>query len=220
MKVAANKIIRSKRRTIALSISPDATLVVRAPLRVPVSYIEDFIERKSHWINQKIQEMLARPKKSTKNFVDGEEFLFLGHRYQLQISDGRKIILYDKLIFPESFLTNPKEKLTTWYKLQAQELINKRVQALAAQMNVKYSSIKIGSATHRWGSCSASGNLNFTWRLIMAPIEVVDYVIVHELTHITEKNHSSRFWAKVRTFAPDYKSQHKWLKNNDHLLHI
>src|SRR3989344_725073 len=220
MKIRPHKIIRSKRRTIALSIASDATIVVRAPLHAPASYIENFVLKHANWITRKIQEVLNRPTQRVRRFADGEEFLYLGRPYKLEISDRPSIFIYDKLFFPASFLPQASEKIIAWYKQQAQEIISKRAEALVRQMNLKYSTIKISSAAHRWGSCSPSGNMNFTWRLMMTPIEVIDYVIVHELTHLTEKNHSGRFWTKVKAVIPDYKSRHKWLRTHDYLLHI
>ena len=79
-------------------------------------------------------------------------------------------------------------------------------------MELKYDKIIITGAMKRWGSCSSKGNLNFAWRLVMAPIDIIDYVVVHELSHIVHRNHSKRFWEQVETIFPDYKIKRKWLK--------
>ena len=107
-----------------------------------------------------------------------------------------------------------------WYRQQALQKISERVRFYYAITNLKYHKIKISNAKKRWGSCSSQGNLNFSWRLIMAPLEVIDYVVVHELVHLEEKNHANRFWNKVEKILPDYKIQKKWLKENGHNLKL
>jgi len=105
-----------------------------------------------------------------------------------------------------------------WYKERAYEKISERVQWYALKNGFQYNKIKITQAQKRWGSCSSKGNLNFSWRLIMAPLPVVDYVVVHELAHLVEKNHSKAFWSKVKMLMTDYQKQQEWLKRNGHLL--
>ncbi len=110
------------------------------------------------------------------------------------------------------------ERFTNWYKERAYEKIKERVEFYAQKRGLKYNRVNITSAEKRWGSCSAKGNLNFSWRLIMAPLPVVDYVVVHELVHLIEKNHSKEFWKKVKLFMPDYEKYKDWLKEKGHLL--
>lgn len=105
-----------------------------------------------------------------------------------------------------------------WYRQLCFEYISQKAQFFSSKMQLKYKKIKIGKAQKRWGSCSSTGNLNFTWRLIMAPAEVVDYVIVHEIAHLQEHNHSVRFWSLVGRYCPDYKVHTEWLRVNGHLL--
>ena len=218
--IKPKQIIRTKRRSIALIISPDATLTVRAPFKVPSSFIEEFIQQKASWISRKIQEVLGRPQAMAKRFVDGEHFLYLGHTYELQIACVSDIVVYDKLFFPVTYLDQASDKMKNWYVDRAYELITARVNAKAKKLGLSYKNVRITNAEHRWGSCSYNGNLNFSWRLIMAPIEVIDCVVVHELVHLVEHNHSSQFWARVIAEIPDYKEAHKWLRDNNHLLKI
>jgi predicted metal-dependent hydrolase len=111
------------------------------------------------------------------------------------------------------------EKLfTTWYKQQARWVIRERVEWFAARYKFIYSQVRISSARTRWGSCSSRGSLSFTWRLVMAPLEVVDYVVAHELAHLRIRNHSPAFWKEVEAILPDYKARQKWLKTNGRLL--
>ncbi len=106
------------------------------------------------------------------------------------------------------------------YQKEAPARITERVEFYAKRTGLKYQSIAISNALHRWGSCSPNGKLRFTWRLMLAPQEVIDYVVVHELTHLLEKNHSRAFWAKVREILPQYKKHAAWLKANQHLLRL
>jgi predicted metal-dependent hydrolase len=101
---------------------------------------------------------------------------------------------------------------TQWYKEQAYEVIEKRVNVFSYQYGFSPRQVKISSARTRWGSCSPNGTLNFSWRLVMAPLEVIDYVVVHELAHLHVKDHSSRFWQEVEKIMPDYKDRRKWLR--------
>ncbi len=212
--IKIDKLVRSKRRSIALSIAPDATLVVRAPLAVSLKYIEALVEKQKVWIYKKKQLALRNGPVKSKQFINGEEFLFLGETYKLKIQDCWEIELKDELIFPERYLVKAKTRIIAWYKEQAFEKITESAAHYSRISGWKYKTINITSAKGRWGSCSASGSINFSWKLIMAPFDVVEYVVVHELAHVTEKNHSPRFWNKVKNILPDYKIQEKWLKEN------
>jgi predicted metal-dependent hydrolase len=210
-----DKIIRSKRRTIALVITKDATLEVRAPLRAPLELIKQFVAKKRSWIEKKIDLMSKRRKRILpKEFVDGEEFMYEGNIFKLQAGDCKEISMFDVLYFPRKFLPQAKRHLTIWYKNRALEKIVERVKHYASITQLQYKSIKITNAKRRWGSCSAKGSLNISWRLIMARPDILDYVVVHELVHLVEMNHSRSFWNKVQKILPDYKRHRDWLKQN------
>ncbi len=210
-----DKIIRSKRKTIALVVAADASLVVRAPMGTTLEYIKELVFKRRFWINQK---KLAVNKNGVvlrkKEFVNGEGFLYLGKLYKLKIRNCDAISLSEYLFFPKNNLNLAHEKMTEWYKKMALKKISERVDFYSKNTGWKYKSIKINDAKSRWGSCGPSGSLNFTWKLIMAPLNVIDYVVVHELAHINEKNHSSKFWNKVKTVLPDYVKREQWLKEN------
>lgn len=219
--VKIDKIIRSKRKTIALIVSADAMVVVRAPFRTPLRYIEKLVFQKRFWVAKKKKQALRNGVPvNAKKFVDGEEFLYLGEKYKLKIENCEDVKLADYLYFPETYLSNGQTKMIEWYRQKALEKITERVNLYNQIGGWKFKSISITCANKRWGSCSPNGMLNFSWRLIMAPIAAIDYVAVHELAHIPEKNHSSRFWNKVRAIFPDYKNQRKWLRENGSSLSI
>ncbi len=221
--IKIDKIIRSKRRTIALEVARDATLIVRAPYRTPLDFIEKVVFKKRFWIKEKQEFVRDRCKKVIpKEFVSGEGFLYLGDMYKLEFVD----VMNMPIVFDSSFKIArknyymAKEILITWYKAQAYQKISERVNWHSSLSGLKYNKIKLSDAQKRWGSCSAKGNLNFSWRLIMAPLRVIDYVVVHELAHLEEKNHSKRFWNKIKIMLPDYEQYRDWLKENRYLLDI
>lgn len=220
--IKIHQIIRSNRRTLALEITPNASLIVRAPKRCSLSYINGFVKKKTRWIEKNhalIQKRCANVR--NKKFVTGEEFLHLGRSYYLKISDQHKdISIANWLYFPQSMLIKAKASLISWYKNEALKHITFRVNKFSVLTGLTYKSIKITSAQKRWGSCSAKGGLCFSWRLIMAPLEVLDYVVVHELVHLKERNHSANFWDKVREILPNYVEEYKWLKENGSNLTI
>ena len=213
--IKIDKIIRSRRRSIALVVCPDATLVVRAPMKISLGYIQDLVFRKRLWINKKKRQALKHgPPARAKEFINGEEFLYLGERYKLKIGAVKKIEIGDYLFFPEKYSSKARVKMTEWYKQKARDEITERAIILSRFTGWDFKSISITSAQTRWGSCGAKGSINFTWKLIMAPFSVIDYVVVHELAHTVERNHSARFWDKVAVVLPDYKIRQKWLRNN------
>jgi predicted metal-dependent hydrolase len=213
----AYKIIRSKRRTVALVITKDATLEVRAPLRVSLNVIKEFVDKKKTWIKNKI-ELINQERVLPKKFEEGEDFIYEGNAYKLQISDGKDISISSVLHFPKKLLPEARQHLIVWYKKQAFTKIVERVDHYANITRLEYKAVKLTNAERRWGSCSCKGSLNISWRLIMAPPDILDYIIVHELIHLIERNHSKQFWDRVQTILPNYKEQERWLKQRGNTL--
>ena len=217
------KVIRSKRKTISLQVSDNATLIVRAPFKVSDEIINRVILKHSNWIEKKKKEIQARDLKfAKKEFVNGEGILYLGDYYRLRLVEKQEIPLdfENGFYLSKDYLVGAKGIFIDWYKERAYEKISERVRWYAQKRGFKYNRINITNAPKRWGSCSCRNNLNFSWRLIMAPLTVVDYVIVHELVHLDEKNHSTAFWNKVKMLMTDYKKHQEWLKKNGHLLRL
>lgn len=222
-KITIKEILRSRRKTIALIITPDAQLVIKAPLRAPVGYIQNIVNEKSDWIRTKLQEVAKRPKPRVKQFVEGEEFLYLGKAYKLHISEktARDVeIVGDNLCLAAHTLPKAQELLKHWYKEEAGKVLAARCDVYRAISAYEPRSIRISEARRRWGSCGAKGTLNFSWRLIMAPLEIIDYLVVHELVHIGYLNHSQTYWQKVAELMPDYRQREKWLWENSWLLSL
>lgn len=171
------EIIRSKRKTLSIEITPDLRVIVRAPSRLSKSDIGYFINEKHKWIEKHLESMKSRAARSD-----------------------------EQPKFTESELSELKSR--------ALGLITERVAHFAPIVGVDYGRITVRSQTTRWGSCSAKGTLSFNCLLALVPSEVLDYVVVHELCHRREMNHSARFWAEVGRVLPDYASRRRWLKTN------
>ena len=219
-------LIRSKRRSLAIQIRDNGEVLVRAPLRTPLGYILGFLEEKKVWIQYYQQKMYARIEigrgsiQKKKLFVSGEEFLYMGELYILTIYDGRDIRVVEEtreLLFPRQYLLVADKKIITWYKKMAFEKIEAITRIYSEATGWKYTSLRITSAQTRWGSCSST-RINFTWRLVMAPYQSIEYVVVHELAHIKEKNHGKKFWDSVEKVLPDFRKRKKWLRDNQRVL--
>ena len=220
-RLVIDKIVRTKRRTLAIEVSRDAKLIVRAPQRMPQETIDRFVAQKSGWIEKKKRE--ARKKRAAaapKRFENGEKFLYLGRSYPLKIVENGKM----PLSFDNGFALSQNRRIDArslfveWYKIRAKEAIKERLLYYSGLSDIEFTLFRITSAQKRWGSCNSKGNLHFAWRLVMAPLPVVDYVVVHELVHIVEKNHSTRFWCRVERILPDYSKRRAWLRNNGSLM--
>jgi hypothetical protein len=216
MPVKVDQIIRSKRKTLALIVKPDGSLTVRAPLRTAEKSIREFIETHTEWVMRKQAEALAALPPAPKQYIPGERFMYLGNAYPLELVKGQKkpLLLEENFKLSEAVQDNARLAFERWYRAQARQVLTERVDRYARQYDFHYKRIGITSARTRWGSCSANGSLNFSWRLILAPLDAVDYVVVHELVHTVFHNHSKRFWKKVEAIMPDYKEHRKWLRKN------
>ncbi|MEK6672129.1 MAG: SprT family zinc-dependent metalloprotease [Nitrospirota bacterium] len=220
--IKISKIIRSKRKTIALVLTQDAALVIRAPLKTPVDYLESLVNKKRDWIRAKLQEIQSKPKPRAKEFINGESFFYLGKSYKLKIEDslGGDIELKENLLLSQEKVPYARDVVKKWYKSEAQKKIKERCEWYSRLTGYKPVSIKITEAQKRWGSSGLKGTVNFSWRLIMAPLEIIDYVVVHELAHLVQRDHSRLFWDKVKSILPDFKKRQKWLKDNERALTI
>ena len=172
-------LIRSRRKSLAIEITPELQVVVRAPARMPVREINAFVQEKDDWIRAHLQQMAEKKR--------------LREQYREQALSKEEL-----------------QELAT----QAMKLIPQKVHYYAQIIGVTYGRITIRNQRTRWGSCSGKGNLNFNCLLLLMPEEVLDYVVVHELCHRKEMNHSARFWEEVEKILTDYRQRRKWLKDN------
>lgn len=211
----------SKRKTLSIIVERDRSVVVRAPINTSKELIEQEINKRKFLLFQKINHPqkyeTPRPR---KEFISGESLLFLGKHYSVEVSDT----LIEGIYFDNKFYINrtnqnkAEELFRKWYINQAECKITPKVKLFAKNLGVKYNCIKILDLKYRWGSCTPKDNINFNWRLIKAPIFVIDYIIVHELTHLIEPNHNAEFWNIVSIQLPHFNKAKDWLKDFGHLL--
>jgi predicted metal-dependent hydrolase len=218
-----DKLIRTRRKTIALIIQSNGSMVVRAPLRATNRQIQQLIDQKAAWIQETREKVKAiYPQVAPRQYACGETFLFLGKSHRLEVVEQARspLALNGHFVLAKTALPLAEAVFTRWYRQQARQIITERAACYAAKYGFHYKLVKITSARTRWGSCSSKGALSFTWRLIMAPLEVIDYVVVHELVHTLERNHRKAFWERVQAILPDYKQKIAWLKTNGHLISL
>lgn len=221
-------VIKSKRKSLSIAIQPDGNLLVKAPVFMSDSEILKWVKTKTGWIVRQRAKVLEQQETNPpKRYVTGETFLYLGQQYKLEVRisegrakmvgiDGDKIILFSKTDDEAAV----QKILVDWYVKQAKAWIVKRVSYYARMLSESVNHVTIKNQKKRWGSCSSARNLNFNWRLIMAPPEVIDYVVVHELSHLKQMNHSKEFWYEVEKVLLDYKVRKKWLDENGKYLNI
>lgn len=217
-----------KRRTMEIRIQPPDKIMVIAPVGLSKDIIIKEVQGKADWIIKKLSEYdNMKYKNVKKEYINGEDFMYLGNHYPLLIKDAKYKI--PRVDFEENTITiytsikeeeKLKNALEKWYREQALEVIIERMKYYQPYFKVKPSSIVIKEQKKRWGSCTSKKKLLFNWRLIMAPMTVIDYVIVHEMCHMVHMDHSKSFWNLVESILPDYKDRKKWLKLNGILMDI
>jgi predicted metal-dependent hydrolase len=216
-----DQIIRSKRKTFSLEIKPDGRLVVRAPQTASKAHIQAVVDQKAHWVT-KTRARLAKQYQDVKpkTFTGGEKFWYLGQQYALQLTDRQRPLLDLDGTFnlSRTAQSQAREVFVAWYREETRQITQDLIHKYAQSYGFKVKQVRITSARTRWGSCSSKNNLNFTYRLCMAPLDVVEYVVVHELVHLQVRNHSRAFWQAVEGIKPDYRNQRTWLKKNGALL--
>ena len=211
---------------MTLRIDCRGRVVIRAPFYTVRTDIESFYQQNRAWVARKLAERRAIQEMcKPKSFVSGEEFLFLGKSYPLQLveTNGKIPVLSfcsAGFTLPKEHAVKARELFIKWYKTRAWEKITEKVLYFSEKLDLIPQGIRLMTARTQWGSCSPDNRLSFNWKLIMAGDAFIDYVVAHELLHIKEKNHSSRFWGALGSFMPDYKERKAWLDENAHLLNI
>lgn len=218
---------RNRRKTICLQVGRDGRIVIRAPLFTPLEEIEKFFQRKAGWLRNRLREReRVLQESSPRAFMEGASFLFMGNAYPLRIepinSVFRGTLRFDsrQFVLAKSDLERGRAIFTAWYAEQAGIHLGERLREFSRQLDLVPQGFRITGAKSFWGSCSAANRLAFNWRLIMASPSVIDYVIVHELQHLVEKNHSPAFWKRVSRVIPDYVAQKSWLHKNGSQLNL
>jgi predicted metal-dependent hydrolase len=217
--IEINQVIRSNRKTFRLEVKNGKVNVI-APLWAKKDDIDSMVQRHSNWIINKLHQYEKNPVEK-KEFITGEKFLYLGEEYPLIIEKNPEYAMrfYNKsFLLAEDCRENATQYFAQFYKIKAKKMITTRTIEIANLLDIHINDVKITSAQSRWGSCSSKGNVNFSFRLIMAPPKTIDSVIVHELAHRFEMNHSKKFYAIVEKIMHDYHEHDSWLKKNSHKM--
>ena len=214
-----------KRRTIGLRIDHRG-LTVNAPQRAADNRLEQVLRERSNWLLDKLGEWQAR-QPAPFACADGETLLFLGSELVLRLTAGgprtKPHLSEDDILtlqLPDPADTAAaRRKLEQWYRAEARRHFIQRLEHYAGRMGLALPNLALSGARARWGSCNSRGEIRLSWRLIQAPISQIDYVVVHELAHVRELNHSPRFWAIVEETLPQYEAAHRALKSNGERYH-
>ncbi|MDL2283844.1 M48 family metallopeptidase [Oxalobacter sp. OttesenSCG-928-P03] len=216
---------RSKRRTIGFLINENG-LRVTAPKWVTLKSIEEAIREKEHWIIRKLRyffNMHEKRQAAPQQLTEGMALPYLGRNLVLRLRrDTADSVMIedatDELVVTTgntTVISTIEENLKSWFQEKARQVFAERLPIYAAMLGVTYRSFSLSSARQRWGSCSVSGNIRLNWRLIHFPPALIDYVVVHELAHLREMNHSKRFWDIVSAAYPDYMIARKQLNQQN-----
>ena len=217
------EVVYSKRKTISLIVERDRSIVVRAPIGTTNFEIEKIIENKKLWLFEKLRDPHKYPKPPIKKeLVNGESLLYKGRIYRLEINQEffTGVRFHSKFIISQQHKDEAVNLIKNWYLDRAKEELPPRIKEFADNLGVDYKKILISDLMYSWASCTPKKNLNFNWRIIKAPLDVIDYLIVHELAHLIEPNHSPEFWNIVAVQIPNYRNAKEWLKKNGYQLEI
>ncbi len=220
--IRIDRLVRSKRRTLALQIDAGGRLIVRAPQRMPLRDIERHVQARADWIRKHQQHFRARPAPE-HHYRPGERFSYLGAEYPLALVETARpaLALIDGVFcLSRAALPRAGQVFTAWYRARAREVFTRRAGEHARRVGVSFENLRVSSARTRWGSCSNQRTLSFTWRLVMAPPEAIDYVVIHELAHLQVRGHSRDFWALVARWMPAWQPAAAWLKENGYKLSL
>lgn len=223
MNVTYTTIRSVKRKKLTITVERDSSVVVLAPAGATDEAIDHVVQSKREWLFAKLQhapKYQDRPHAPGKEVVNGESALYLGREYQITLTSEAT----GGVIFNRAFLISQGGRLQTrkafrnWYWSRANAIILPRVSRYANELGVTVAEAEIVDNRLRWGSCTAKNRIRLNWRLIKAPMSVIDYVIVHELAHLIEANHTPDFWNIVRAKLPGAEKSKAWLKAHGQLL--
>ena len=221
--IQADEVIFTRRKTIAVSVFPGGKVVVRAPLHASPAVVERFLREKAEWIRAAQAKMRQTPPRAPAyRFEEGELLWYLGEQYPLHLVEkvpgGLSFVKGKGFLLERAQKQHAEALLKAFYKRALRMQVEEIVRFYSARDGFRPSAVRITSARTRWGSCSSANALNFSFRLALTPLACVEYVVVHELAHTREHNHSARFWQLVAQTLPGYKQPRDWLKRHGAML--
>jgi predicted metal-dependent hydrolase len=221
--------VSGRARRVRLVIQPGGALEVVAPPGAPLTRVEAALREHEAWIIRTRARMSrVTPAAPPEPLVEGRLLPCAGRQLRLSLRAGsREGHFQARLADDHLTLTLPhadealaRAALERWYRRRAQVVIAERLALWNAHYSYAWTRVAIKEQKTRWGSCSRRGSLNFNWRLLLAPLPVLDYVVIHELCHLKEPNHAPRFWALVAQTCPDYRERRDWLRQHGHELRL
>jgi len=220
--IKPDAIIKTNRRSLSITISSEGEIIVHAPRRLSLDKIISFVNEKEDWILKKLKLILEK-KLEFKDVLGYSKFMFLGKQYlKYEMQGIKKIELTQTcLLCPKGF--SEKEilsKIARWYMRTSKNILGERIEYLARLMQLDYNVFKVSNSKNRWGSCDSKGNIKINFRLIMLPHKIIDYVLIHELSHLVEFNHSKKFYKVIESVMPDYQKHRKDLKEYTNILQL
>ncbi len=223
-----------QRNSAEVALDPELGVVVTCPNDLDENQVENLVIKKAPWILQKLKftrEGVAKP--SIREYVSGETYHYLGRRYRLKVIEDESISPYEvklragrfRIRVPPFSEENSREivvpsALRWWFSNKAEKKLLERAKLYSSKIGVAPKKIVIKNQMKRWGSCTKDGVVHLNWRIIMAPMSVVDYVVAHELIHVDIDSHSKEFWKTLRTILPDYERRKEWLRVNGPSLFV
>ena len=213
-------LVRSRRKTASIYIERDGQVSILVPDKLTDRQVEALVESKRKWIYKSLaewQDLNAR--RVHREYVNGEGFLYLGRSYRLKlVSDLAEPLMlkdgYFCLRTSNGSLPDADAAFKAFYRAKGAVRIPPRVAYFQAKMDVEPKAVRVIELKHRWASCSPGGNLNFHWKCMMAPLTILDYIVVHELAHLVYPNHTKAFWNEVDKVMPDFQERKEWLRVN------
>ncbi len=202
---------------------------VVVPRRLPLREVEPFVESKRRWIERTLLRMrTADVERPRPRLEDGGEVPFLGERLRLRVRvEPRRMRSHVvrrgeelRVAVSEQGSEAVRDALERWYRGQARGEIGRRLDAAVGRVGQRYAGLQIRGQRTRWASCSSNGGMSFNWRLLLAPREILDYVVEHEVAHLEVHDHSDRFWSLLAARCPDYREHEAWLRANGHTLRL
>ncbi|MBI2667890.1 M48 family metallopeptidase [Candidatus Woesearchaeota archaeon] len=214
---------KSNRKTVSIYVERDLSVTILTPKELETNQINNIIDLKRYWIHKSISELKdLNQSKVKRSLVDGEGYLYLGKTYRLKIRNDLDLplkIAENYFFINTKNIKDYKKYFINFYKKNGEEIAKDRLRYYQKKMGLKINSFKIIDLQNRWASVS-NKSLNFHWKIFMAPLSIIDYVIVHELTHLKIPNHNKEFWAEVENVLPDFYNKKEWLKKNGANLDI
>ncbi len=227
------EIVKKKNRNIGIRITPDGRVRVTSPSFIEDSYIHGVVYKRADWILSKLK-LIGEMDKGVLNrrYSRGDSIIYLGEEYKLKVIEEVEVegrirlkgeefeVHVDPELDEEEREKSIRDGLTEWYKHEAFNKFKERTRFYSEILKLYPINIRVKEQKSIWGSCSSKDNINFNWKLIMAPLTVLDYIVVHELCHLKHRDHSKNFWGLVEQIMPDYKKSKQWLKENGRNLRV